>query len=112
MAVYVSNLVIDCEADFQQTFTLEDQTTNAAKNLSGHTFSAHLRKHAASSTYTSFSSSVSNAAGGEFKLVLTDSQTGNLTPGRYVYDVLMSAPDGTKTRVVEGMAIVREGVTR
>ena len=47
----------------------------------------------------------------EIKLILTDVQTAALAPGRQVYDILLTAPDGTKERVVEGMAIIRDGVT-
>ena len=42
---------------------------------------------------------------------LTDVQTAALAPGRQVYDILLTKPDGTKERVVEGMALVRDGVT-
>ena len=36
----------------------------------------------------------------------------NLTAGRYLYDLLITAPDTTKTRVVEGIVVVLPGVTR
>ena len=51
---------------------------------------------------------------GGVRITLTDVQTAALKPGRYVYDVLIADDNGsgTKTRVVEGSAIVREGVTR
>ena len=72
---------------------------------------AAISKHHASTTKTNFSAAISNAAGGEIKLTLTDTQTAALAAGRQVYDILLTAPDGTKERVVEGMALVRDGVT-
>ena len=111
MAVYVANILINQGADFSQTYTLEDSNSNSAQNLSGYSVAAKISKHHASTTQTSFSASISNAAGGEIKLSLTDTQTADLAPGRQVYDILLTHPDGTKERVVEGMAIVRDGVT-
>ena len=111
MAVYVANILINQGADFSQTYTLEDSNSNSAQNLTGYSVAAKISKHHASSTQTAFSASVSNAAGGEIKLTLTDTQTADLAPGRQVYDILLTHPDGTKERVVEGMAIVRDGVT-
>lgn len=111
MAVYVANLVINQGADFTQTFALEDSTTNSAKNLTGYSVDAKISKHHASTNQTAFSSAVSNAANGEVSITLTDVQTAALAPGRQVYDVLLTAPDGLKERVIEGMALIRDGVT-
>ena len=111
MAVYVANILINQGADFSQTYTLEDSNSNSAQNLTGYTVAAKISKHHASTNQTAFSATVSNAAAGEIKLILTDVQTAALAHGRKVYDILLTAPDGTKERVVEGMAIIRDGVT-
>ena len=111
MAVYVANILINQGADFSQTYTLEDSNSNSSQNLTGYTVAAKISKHHASTNQTAFSATVSNAAAGEIKLILTDVQTAALAPGRQVYDILLTAPDGTKERVVEGMAIIRDGVT-
>ena len=39
-------------------------------------------------------------------------QTTSLESGRYVYDVLITASGGAKTRVVEGQVTVNPSVTR
>ena len=111
MAVYVANLVINQGADFSQTFTLEDNTSNALKNLTGYSIASKISKHHASTNQTAFTASISNATAGEIKLTLTDTQTAALAAGRQVYDILLTHPDGTKERVVEGMALIRDGVT-
>ena len=111
MAVYVANILINQGADFSQTYTLEDSNSNSAQNLTGYTVAAKISKHHASTNQTAFTATVSNAAGGEIKLILSDVQTAALAPGRQVYDILLTAPDVTKERVVEGMAILRDGVT-
>ena len=112
-AVYVANIIINAGADFSQSFNLTD-TSNTPTNLTGYTVSAQLRKHAGSNTKTDFIVDIpSPETEGTINLSLTSTQTTNLKPGRYMYDVVIQEPDpGTKTRVVEGSALVREGVTK
>jgi hypothetical protein len=44
---------------------------------------------------------------------MTAANTALLTPGRYVYDlVITNSVDNSKTRVIEGTAIVLPSVTR
>lgn len=111
-AVYVSNLVVNCGASFSQTFTLEEGATNSAYDLTGATAEAQLRKHAGSSTATDFTVSiVAPDTSGKLVLSLTSTQTSSLKPGRYVYDILVTK-DEVVNRVIEGMVLVREGVTK
>lgn len=111
-AVYVSNLVVNTGATFTQTFSLENSDSNSTLNLSGYSVSAQMRKHAGSSSYTTFDSSILNPTAGTIKVGLGTTATASLKPGRYVYDVIISDDSGTITRVVEGSVLVREGVTR
>ena len=112
MAVFVSNIVIEQGFDFDTTFQLEDTTTNALLNLTGYTMDAQLRKTYSSSSSVSFGSTVTSATGGTIQITLTSSQTSDLKPGRYVYDVKLTTSGGTVTKAVEGAALVRAGVTR
>ena len=94
-------------------FVIRPKTANgAAFDLTGYTASAQMRKYSGSSTFTTFTSSISvpNTLG-KIIISLTSNQTVDLKPGRYVYDVVITR-DGVKTRVIEGMVLVREGVTR
>ncbi len=112
MAVYVSNLVINTGTSFSQTFNLEATETNSPYNLSGMTPTAQIRKHASSSSKTDFVATVvSPATAGMISLSLTHEQTSALKAGRYVYDIVLTSGD-SKTTVVEGSVLVREGVTR
>jgi hypothetical protein len=111
-AVYTSNLVINAGTDFSQIFSLENNTSNSDLNLSNYSVNALMRKHPASSTATVFSAQVTDAIAGNIRIGLGATITSSLKPGRYVYDVVITDDLGTKTRVVEGMALVREGVTR
>jgi hypothetical protein len=110
MTVYVSNIIIDAGSDFSQTFNLEN-IANSPLNLTGYTGSALMKKHPASLTTTaSFAVSFPDRMAGQVKLSLGSSITSTLKPGRYCYDILLN--DGsTKSRIVEGSAIVTAGIT-
>ena len=111
-AVYTSNLVINAGTDFSQIFSLENNTSSSDLNLTNYSVNALLRKHHGSSSSTVFSAQVTDALSGNIRIGLGASITSLLKPGRYVYDVIITDGGGTKTRAVEGMALVREGVTR
>ena len=110
MAAFVSNIVIDVGADFNQTFNLEG-SNNAPLDLTGYTGASIMKKHPSSlSTTATFSVSFPNRTQGQVKISLGSTITNGLKAGRYSYDLLLN--DGsTKTRVVEGSAIVTAGVT-
>jgi hypothetical protein len=111
-SVYVNNLVINSGSDFSQTFTLEDPSTNSAFDLSLYSVSSQLRKWAGSSTAVNFDAVIEIAVAGKINISLTNTQTASLKPGRYVYDVVITDSGGQKNKVIEGMVLVREGVTR
>ena len=111
MAAYVSNIVIDVGANFDQSFNLESNA-NAPLNLTGFTGAAKMKKSAMSSaTAANFVVSFPNPTAGQLKISLGSSITSGLKPGRYSYDVLLTDASSMKTRVVEGSAIVTAGVT-
>lgn len=112
-AVYVTNLVINSGVDFDQTFTLENSQSNSLLDLTGYTASAQMRKHSGSSTYVDFNVSIPSPEFGKIVISLGNTTTTSLKPGRYMYDVLVTEDSsGIKSKVIEGMVLVREGVTR
>ena len=90
---------------------MEDAAGDAI-NLTGYTASSQIRKSYYSSIANNFTTTVTGTANGEITLSMTAANTGLLTPGRYLYDLLITAPGGTKTRVVEGIVTVTPGVTQ
>jgi hypothetical protein len=111
MAAYVSNIVVDVGANFDQSFNLET-SANAPLNLTGYTGAAKLKKSAATSkTAADFVVSFPDPLQGQLKISLASSITSALKPGRYVYDVLLTDTSSMKSRVVEGSAIVTAGIT-
>jgi hypothetical protein len=71
-----------------------------------------MRKSYYSSTYSAISSVITGNANGEITLTMTSANTANLAPGRYVFDLVITAPTTIKTRVVEGIIVVSPGVTQ
>ena len=111
MAIYVSNIVIEQGYDFDTSFQLEDTRTNSPLILTDVSTEAKLRKHYGSSTAVSFATTVTSPETGIVSISLTGSQTTNIKPGRYVFDVKLSNA-GREYKAVEGSALVRGGVTR
>ena len=110
MAAYISNIIIDAGADFDQVFNLED-SANSPLDLTGFSATSKLKKHPASlKDKASFTVSFPNRTQGQLRISLGSSITSALKAGRYSYDVLLN--DGSlKTRIVSGSAIVTAGVT-
>jgi len=111
-AVYTSNIVINTGSTFNQTFDLESADTSTAFDLSGYTAAAQMRKWPGSTTATSFTTSApAPTSQGKIILTMSATTTSGLAAGRYVYDITLTSGDIVE-RVVEGMVLVREGVTR
>lgn len=113
-AVYVSNLVINTGSTFSQTFNLESTETNSALDLTNYTGASQMRKWAGASAKTDFTVEIPDPkTDGKIGIGLSSGQTAELKAGRYVYNVLITdIGNGTTNSVVEGMVLVREGVTR
>ena len=107
----ISNIFIDQGATFTTTVTVTD-SSGSAVNLSGYSVAAQIRKTFLSASATAFTASISNASSGEITISLSSTLTAALEAGRFVYDVVITASGGTKTRVVEGQVTVNPSVTR
>tara|TARA_B110000444_G_C18836846_1_gene596516 strand:- start:844 stop:1173 length:330 start_codon:yes stop_codon:yes gene_type:complete len=106
----LANIFIDQHTDFSITVDVTDATGNVL-NLTGYTAAAQMRKTYTSSSASATFSTIVSASDGKVTLSLTDTQSGALEPGRYVYDMTVTS-GSTTTRVIEGQAIVTPSVTR
>lgn len=108
MAVIVENITIEKGASFNKLFSIIN-SDGSAFNLSNYTFTAKLKKWGGSTNSVSFATTYGNDATlGKLTISLTNSQTGILTSGRNVYDVLITSGVGTVTKIREGSALIRE----
>jgi len=106
-----SEIVVEQGATFSTTINVED-SQGSAVNLSGYTAESQIRKSYYSSTANNFTATVTGIANGEITLSMTAANTANLTPGRALYDLLITSPAGVKTRVIEGIVTITPSVTR
>ena len=113
MAVFNTNLIIHTGTDFEQTFILEDDRTNSAKDLTGYTGVAKFKQfpNAYSTGDGAFDFSFTNRKLCKIRIAMTDTVTAKLEPGKFFYDVLLN--DGSSVEcVIEGQLIVKRSVTR
>jgi hypothetical protein len=106
-----TELLIEQGATFSTTVNVED-TAGAAINLFGYSASSQMRKSYYATSNTIITSTITGNANGEITLSMTAANTANLTPGRQVFDLLITSPTGVKTRVVEGVIVISPGVTK
>jgi hypothetical protein len=104
-------LYVNQRANFSHEFHLTDSQTLGAQNLSSTTISGKIKKsYFSANVAANLSCNVANSANGFLIISLGANVTSNLTPGRYVYDVIM-AKDNNIERFLEGNMIVSAGVT-
>jgi len=112
MPAAYSNLLLEQGTTFNTTITLDDVFGNVY-DLTGCTASGQMRKSYYSSNATATFTSTVYPATGVIELSLTSSQTANISPGRYVFDtIITNASANTVTRVLEGIVDVSPRVTR
>ena len=105
-----ANLIIDQGTDYSTSINLTDDDGNVV-NLSGYTANGQIRKTYSSSNAVTFGITLESTSGVVI-LALTDTQTANMTAGRYVYDVFVTDTLNVTSRIVEGIVTVTPRVTR
>lgn len=110
MSAISINLSVNQGSDYDATFTITNEN-GAPLNLNGYIAEAKLRKTHTSSESQSFTIEFLDRVAGVIKISLTNQQTSLLKAYRYVYDIVITSPNGTKTRVIEGLIEVSPGVT-
>ena len=110
MAVYVNNITINCGTDFTQEYDLFE-TGGKVINLTNFTAAAKLRKHRGSATSINFTVSFVSRSKGKLKLFIPSWTTAKLKPGRYLYDVKLTQPNGAQSIIVEGNINARSGIS-
>lgn len=111
------DLVILQGATFKRILRLTDATP-AAIDLTGSTARMHIRQTIADTTAlielteSNGRATVTDAAGGEVTLLISDEDTAALDFAKGVYDLEIEYSDGTVDRVLEGKVKLSKEVTR
>ena len=111
MAVFSTNLVIYKYTDFEQTFMLEDSSTNSAKDLTGFTATCRMQRTLNLGSLTAFTVSFTNRTQGKIRITLTDAQTAEIADGKYFYELVLTDPSCIVETVIERVVIVKHPVT-
>jgi hypothetical protein len=106
-----TEILIEQGATFSTTVNVED-TVGTAINLFGYSASSQMRKSFYSASNTIITSTITGNANGEITLSMTAANTAALTPGRQVFDLIITSPTNVVTRVIEGVIVISPGVTR
>ncbi len=107
------NLVCDQATTFEFQFQILNDTT--PWNLNGYTGTMTVRPFVGASTTTVVASTANgrmtlDASNGRINVTLSSTITGNISAGRYAYDLVLNS-GSTITRILEGKFIVTAAVT-
>lgn len=107
----ISNLYADAGSNFSAIVTVRGSDGNPI-NLTGYSVASQLRKSYGSTTAYNFNASIYEAGQGKVRVQLSAAQSSAIKPGRYLYDIEVTAPNGDKTRVVEGIVLITPEITK
>lgn len=105
-----AHLQIDQGASYSTSIDVTDDNGDPV-DLTGYTGAAQMRKHYTSTNAHAFTVSIANASG-VVTLSMNAAVSGNISPGRYVYDCELTDTQGTVSRLVEGIVTITPQVTR
>lgn len=105
-----AHITIDQGANYSTSIDVTDDAGDPT-DLTGYTGAAQMRKHYTSTNAHAFTVAIANASG-VVTLSMNAAVTGNISPGRYVYDCELTDSGGTVSRLIEGIVTVTPQVTR
>jgi hypothetical protein len=107
----IIDIYIDQGSDFTATFPPATDNSGNAIDLTGYTVVCQIRRSYATVFAVQMNVDNSEFSDGIVTITLPNSETGGLSPTRYVYDVTIQDTDGLVTKVFEGLATVNPGVS-
>jgi hypothetical protein len=109
MAIY-ADFSLDQGASFAANIGIGDSDALDV-DISGYTIFGQMRRSYSAPDAINLNCAIVNANQGLVSISLEPSVTSTLRKGRYFYDIIIIAPDGFITRVVEGLIDVSPAVT-
>ena len=103
------NITINQNADFRRSFQVKE--SNIILDITNYSFSGRLKPSFNSTSYVDFTATVTDGPAGTFSILITDTVTADMDPGTWVYDIIMTDSAADKTRLIQGNAFVKQGVT-
>ncbi len=109
MSVTAINLTIEQGEDFSSSFVIKNPD-ESNPTLTNYSVISTLKKYPGSSIGIGFTSAL-NSQTSVVTIGLGRTTTSSLIPGIHYYDVFIISPSGTRTKVVEGNAIINASAT-
>jgi len=110
---YGVNLSVFSGADFRSTFHVKNNDFTDF-DFTGYSGSSQMTKSvsvgSSSVSVATFNVGFTSATSGKFEISLGSTQTNLITPGRYVYDILVSS-GSSLYRLAEGYVLVQGGIS-
>lgn len=110
MAAYSANITIDKGTNYESEFTLFN-TDGSLVDLTGYSISAKIKKNSTASTFVGFYATSITPTTGKVILSMGSTITSQLKSGRNQFDVIITSPSGSVTKVIEGMVFVRDTIS-
>ena len=104
------NMTVQRRSDHSIQLVFKD-SNDSAINLTGYTVEAQVWDETRATKYADFTTTYTDRSAGSVSIALTDTQTATFTPDVLKYDVLLTAPSGSKEYYLEGTIYVSEGYT-
>ena len=104
------NFTLQRRSDHSIPLLFKD-SNNSAINLTGYTVEAQVWEETRTTKYADFTTTYTDRSAGSVSISLTDTQTATFTPDVLKYDVLLTAPSGSKEYYLEGTIFISEGYT-
>ena len=108
----ILNLQIDQGSTFSKQITVYQTDGTTVQNLTGYTVASQVRKNYTSTNFVTINATNNDPTNGVIVMSLTATDTAGMKAGRYVYDLQITAADGTVSRTIEGIITIKPEVTK
>lgn len=106
-----ATLYVDQGTDFLVSLELS-QDTGGDFVISDQSFFCDVRKlYSTTKTFSANLQVIESGDGNELNLFIDPESTRNVAPGKYQYDVLMTGPNGSAQKILEGLMIILPTIT-
>ena len=107
----ITNFYIDTGSTFGAVISVKG-SDGLPLNLTGFSVTSYIRKSYASATHIDFNATIYSTTAGQVRISLTDENTTDVKPGRYMYDIEIENSTGERLRVSEGIIIFTPQITK
>ena len=109
MVIY-KDIFISQGTSFSEKICLVDAYQNPL-SITNYVIEGRMSKSYYSSTFTDLNGAILDPQNGYIQISLSSEESATLTPGRYVYEIVLIDLFENVTKIVEGMATINPGIS-